>query len=800
MSKRYVFNQQHGERKKARLDVTISDHNFPLSQNTTSKAQEPDNWGDENDDEILLLASQACEQAYNDISTLPDYSLCMQPEKTSTQYEPAPSSSKNTFTFKKPSSNPASAITTHLKNKCSTISSPLPGISNKVEASQNENVTFGGDDLVFNDKICKGQDPDFMFRQLLKLQEENAKLKSENGKLLEKCVTKEGESSILRTQLKSCQVAVDNARMDKIKAQEQMEIDWTEKLTAVNKQMCDLRTQLDFKNLEIISVKEKCKKLESNKLRLTQVTVANNDISSSHRNNNRTFSTDIISQIRNVKTISNGIQTEDKAAFIKLNKIARIGNSKLITILPFILENSDQQHHSILDYNEKLQKQSDYSQTKCRIFSTFHRIPSSPVTSKDTTRSKLNLSDIYEDLTVIATRKEEGESLKARYFNLFGAIDSVLRGNQSELDAITLRVTNAFQKEMDEKYVESTSVFLSINKEDLLRSSALYKDEQAIVSRRLTAVAAYILESPESFKMYKMYEEQSNKTSGNLVTFVDSINRICNLLDSTYCAVLYSGFLLALTILLVNFLQNMPELNSRIMDIAKVVLGSRPMPFVSTSLLRLFRKLSTLDNFMATFCPVSNSSNLKVDYDQGVLLYKKDSCYVQVLIKQIEAALKCMEAQKLTREALQTTQNLIALYSNLNFHGNAMNQNRRCDCQLMLIQVIVYSLRICAVMLKDLKNAEDMTFNRQLLAVCRSGVQVLYQCTLRDVEFSSQLSHNEGHFIDLCEILKEFDHKEICGNMLTELTSTFQVSPEETSISFHKQPWLKSFKSFSLAD
>lgn len=33
MSKRLIFPQQYGERKKPKLDITVSDHNFPLSQN-----------------------------------------------------------------------------------------------------------------------------------------------------------------------------------------------------------------------------------------------------------------------------------------------------------------------------------------------------------------------------------------------------------------------------------------------------------------------------------------------------------------------------------------------------------------------------------------------------------------------------------------------------------------------------------------------------------------------------------------------------------------------------------------------
>lgn len=56
-----------------------------------------------------------------------------------------------------------------------------------------------------------------------------------------------GEASILRSQLKTSQIAVDNARLDKMKAQERVQMEWSDKLTAANKQMHDLRTQLDFK-------------------------------------------------------------------------------------------------------------------------------------------------------------------------------------------------------------------------------------------------------------------------------------------------------------------------------------------------------------------------------------------------------------------------------------------------------------------------------------------------------------------------------------------------------------------------
>lgn len=42
MSKRYsILPSQYGERKKAKLDVTVSDHNFPLSQNCLNQGEVP---------------------------------------------------------------------------------------------------------------------------------------------------------------------------------------------------------------------------------------------------------------------------------------------------------------------------------------------------------------------------------------------------------------------------------------------------------------------------------------------------------------------------------------------------------------------------------------------------------------------------------------------------------------------------------------------------------------------------------------------------------------------------------------
>ncbi|KAG6442889.1 hypothetical protein O3G_MSEX002556 [Manduca sexta] len=756
MSKRY-FPHEYGDRKKAKLDVSISDHNFPLSQNNSyQESNKADTWGDENDDEMLLLASQACEEACNnnDISQLANYTICMQPASTSTQIcQPGPSA-KTSFVFKKPSSNPSSTLSTHLKDKCDRISSPLPGFSSKLVGKDTRSVNQT-DDFIFNDKIYKGQDSNVVYQQLLQMQEENAKLKSENGKLLEKCLTKEGEASILRTQLKNCQMSVDNARLEKIKAQEKVQMEYNEKLNLANNQMHDLRTQLDFKNLEIISIKEKCKKLESTKLKLTQVTVSGNDISASNKHINNYNSNDY-TQVKRVKTTCSSVQTEDKVKFLKLNKASRKDISKLDTVLPYLLQSAQSQQYSLLDYNEKLQKRTDLSHNKCRIYSTFLRAPSTPLPREGSFKIQTNC--VYEDLCCIAA----GDSDQLRYFNVFTTIKSSLEEVVTRLETICRRMTSAFQKEMDEKYIESSTTYLDVKRNELLEGRALYKEEQEILARRMTAVLSYVLESSRGVDYYNNFEKQTAKEQRASIT--DIISRICELLDSTSCATMYSGLLLSICILIQIILSQTK--NHTLLDPIKSVITARAMPFVYCNILGTVKTISLWENFKKTFCPGSNTGNLKIDYDQGVLLCKKDSCYLQTLWKHVEVCLKCIEKQNLPESAVAFTRDLLVLHSNT-CEGASYGQDKySCDCQLTLIQVVVYALRICSVMLDshkvslhDTSGSSDIF--QELLSVCRCGVQALYQCTIKDVEFTTQLSYNEGHLIEFCEIMKCYEHSEV---------------------------------------
>ncbi|XP_041969748.1 uncharacterized protein LOC121726438 isoform X1 [Aricia agestis] len=763
MSKRFIYQQQVGDRKKAKLDVTAADHNFPLSQNAARSSEvtnEANTWGDDNDDEILLLASQACEEVYGgqDISLLPDYSIAMQPSSTSTQIcEPVPSTSKSAFAFKKP----ITPVNINKVKESDRISSPLPGISSKVK---NDGINIS-EDLILSDKICDNLDPNYAYRQLLQLQEENAKLKSENGKLMEKCVTKEGEASILRSQLKTCQVAVDNARIEKIQAQEKAQMEWSEKLLAANNQMQDLRTQLDFKNLEIISIKEKCKMLESSKVKLTQVTIAGNDISASQKLNSSSIANDNNRKNNRIKTISNAVQTDGKSHFLKLSTVLRLDSSNLDDILPLILEPT-METCSLLDFNEKLRRPVDLSQNKCRMLYAFHQLPSTPHTNKRNKKAKISLPSIYKDVASIIAH--QGHTFENN-IRLLDIVKEVLSKVLTELDTISQRMTSAFHKEMDEKYIEATNTMHLINKIDLISGRSIIKDEQGILARRLLAILVLILEDSKNFNSLKKLMDDENSP---LIEILAKLTRMCILLDNTSTAMFYSGLLSSVLHLL--------DVTKRESDltIVKNIIHARPMPFVSCQILLV---LTHTGKYVRRLC--TKSGNLKVDYDQGVLLYKNDSCTLQIIYKQIEAALKCAERKEITGAVIFIARNLLLLY---NYISVETEDSSECECQLVLLQVSVHALKICSTYLLPETTADDVT-RADARRICVGGASALSGQAAR----LNRLRYHRGLLLQMADVPE-------IGNILSEVLSTFQAVPEEPPVSYHSQAWIQSFQKFTL--
>lgn len=55
-------------------------------------------------------------------------------------------------------------------------------------------------------------------------------------------------------------------------------------------------------------------------------------------------------------------------------------------------------------------------------------------------------------------------------FQIFKKFNDVLVDVKCELEMLSQRMTTAFQKDMDEKYIEASSKFLHVKKIDLLKA------------------------------------------------------------------------------------------------------------------------------------------------------------------------------------------------------------------------------------------------------------------------------------------------------------------------------------------
>nr|XP_037871270.1 uncharacterized protein LOC101739253 isoform X2 [Bombyx mori] len=706
---------------------------------------------------MLLMASQVCENACND-SQLPNYSMFIPPASTSTQL-PQPSTSKNIF--KTPTLNPTNSISTQLKEKCNRISSPLPGIANKL-MKDNLQVNVP-DNLIMNDKIYEKQDSETIYKQLLQLQEENVKLKSENGKLIEKCVTKEGEASILRTQLKSIQVAADSARLEKMNVQEKLQMEWTEKINAINNQMHDLRTQLDFKNLEIINAKDRCKKLESNKLNLTQVTISNNALSHTSKTNGVNSS---LTQSKKVKMVSDITQTERKLHFLKLPKRIPTASSKLSHILPLIIRPTVKKP-SILEYNENLRRCPETA-AQCGMLGTSPGIPSGLTLERSARRT--NLQSIYEDICSIAV----GTADDNNYYKVFETIKLILHETRQRLVSISRRMTKAFQKEIDERYAESASTFVHVDREQLLSSTELYRDEQDIEARRAAGALGYV---------------RGARGAGD--GLLAQLHEICSLIQKSHCAAPHAGVLLAAA----HVSAGAEARAAR--GVLTAIIRAKPPPAVSRATLRAAARLSHRGGLAGAFCPGTSLEKSEQERDQG-------PCAMQMLLTQIKVCLRRAGREGWGGRAVAgIAGDLLLLFSGLYPRGVSLLPDKsRCSCPLALVQTAVLSLRACAVSLRE-HAAAGATSDRaweELLAACRCGVQMLYQCSMRDADFAALLKHNEGHLIQFCEILKDYPHSDVHSSMLSELSLPLQAAPPHAPPSFHNTPWLDSFKDFTISD
>ncbi|XP_044728176.1 ATR-interacting protein mus304 [Chrysoperla carnea] len=209
-----------------------------------------DVWGEDFDEDILTQLEQSQSMC------LPSYSEFQKKDQIIT------STFKHDFAI--PSTSKTISSSKNLPaNKPSIANIPQKSTNNFIFQS-NSHLTFKRNSSIENLNstqtiICNNEAKN-VSNDLLK---EIERLKDENKKLSEKFITKEGEVTILRNQLKQTQKTIDTIRIEKMQSLEKQKIEWSEKISALNTNLNSAKSELEIKNLEVMTLTNRCRSLES---------------------------------------------------------------------------------------------------------------------------------------------------------------------------------------------------------------------------------------------------------------------------------------------------------------------------------------------------------------------------------------------------------------------------------------------------------------------------------------------------------------------------------------------------------
>lgn len=126
----------------------------------------------------------------------------------------------------------------------------------------------------FRNKLIDKKDHNSTFQKSNKIivhdGKELEKLKTENKKLLNDFITKDGETAFLRQQLQQTQLRVENEKLEKMRLIEEQANRHRSEINKIYKEKEQLKTRLELQNLEIGNLQERYKLLESGNIKLRE--------------------------------------------------------------------------------------------------------------------------------------------------------------------------------------------------------------------------------------------------------------------------------------------------------------------------------------------------------------------------------------------------------------------------------------------------------------------------------------------------------------------------------------------------
>lgn len=263
MSKRMGFQFRQPRSKMPKLDITISSSqriavSGPSNMNQQravpgAPAQSEDAWCEDEEDEFLVLASQAAEQVQANAAVVISQSMSIRDHDMSyTSFRQEARTAQSTQLNPIDELDNDDDLFSNVPDIIPNAILPAPAAENteyNVQTAQNQNRQNSLRISIDNKaREQKEKMQNEYYTEKLKMQKKQIEtLKETLNKMNQKCTTKEGEASTLRYEVDSKSREVERLRKERMEEAVDMGKKYAEKITALEKKLEEQRCELEFK-------------------------------------------------------------------------------------------------------------------------------------------------------------------------------------------------------------------------------------------------------------------------------------------------------------------------------------------------------------------------------------------------------------------------------------------------------------------------------------------------------------------------------------------------------------------------
>ncbi|XP_077282780.1 mutagen-sensitive 304 isoform X2 [Temnothorax americanus] len=550
---------------------------------------------------------------------------------------------------------------------------------------------------------------------LRKDDKELEKLKTENKKLLNDFITKDGETAFLRQQLQQTQLRIENEKLEKMRLIEEQANRHRSEINKIYKEKEQLKTQLELQDLEIGNLQERCKLLESGNIKLKepQMLYMNTSVHKCKYTTpiNRTTNINKNLKVKEAYVQANVYKKSDYQlktynTYIPLARIselifgASLPEKSIVNIK--VIEKTGRRNLPILQEEETF-----------RIFENPELVKPIVTTVNG---KRLTTEFVLLEITAIE-RRVNTEIESERCIPIMNKL--VLTTRELILNVITVLET-IFQAMKNDDIRDMNDLYFSMVYKDHnicikseCEADAWHEGERGVEARRLLGILSYIsIESSylsnyiagksqlltRSDECYNHYLQQMTRYStwskkGYEFEMLEIILECVTLIERVRRSHQFTGLINAIIKLLCNVQQKVGYCDKGleyIYLIFKELVFSRPLSLCYVSLANFIMVFSKCNVFVSKLC--TNSQLITIKRWKGVLHFTPDACVLQIYMAQVENFYPDFFT------AVNMTYALISSVWHLLQKNNLLRSesSESCNCYTKLLRFIINMLKKCS--------------------------------------------------------------------------------------------------------